>query len=405
VATTTLLTPPPPPVKRLNWLPAAVAATMVVGLVGGYVYFLAGHAKQKLENVVPRQYTSERVLYTAEVVDPPAPPPLPKPQAESRLVQEDPWAKLELENKLKWAQMVWDHKVKLVEASFARSLKLVETRHEERLAALRAPGTVDLEKEAEGKSGNVKEIPSIMSDTSPTGALEAEIARLRQQPLAPQQVQTASYLVPPKSPYTLRQGTHVPVVLDQWMTSDGEGSWVARVEADVWDSVNTQHIIIPAGSTIFGYSEVDIPNNEQPVLMLAAKTLHVGGRGVLPEGTPIDLGRTVGQNGFGVQGLVDTVNKHRIQRYGSAAVLSLITAGVRMAAYNSRGYNDGNGYYLSPSDAAAQGFGDVMGQVVGQELRRTLQIRPTVGVPLGYRFNLTLVQDYDFGGSVGGQAG
>lgn len=61
-----------------------------------------------------------------------------------------------------------------------------------------------------------------------------------------------------------------------------------------------------------------------------------------------------------------------------------------MAAYQG-GFHDG--FYLSPQDAAAQGAGDVLGRTAGEELRRTMSIRPTVTVPLGYNFNVTLTQD------------
>jgi type IV secretion system protein TrbI len=118
--------------------------------------------------------------------------------------------------------------------------------------------------------------------------------------------------------------------------------------------------------------------------MLAARTLQ------LPNGASLDLGRTFAQNGQGIQGLSDEVNRHLWQRYGSAVILSLITAGIRMAAYQG-GFHDG--FYLSPQDAAAQGAGDVLGRTAGEELRRTMSIRPTVTVPLGYHFTVTLTQD------------
>jgi type IV secretory pathway VirB10-like protein len=196
----------------------------------------------------------------------------------------------------------------------------------------------------------------------------------------------AAHLLPPRSPYQINAGMQIPVVLGQDLTSDAESLFSAIVSTDVYDSVSGRFLLVPAGSRIFGIADVDAPTNQQPTLMLAAKTLY------LPNGYSIALSGAPGVNGMGLSGVSDLVNRHYLQRYGAAAFLSLVTAGIRMATYSGRG----GLWYLTPEDAAAQGMGQVLGQATGEDLRRTMNIRPTVSVRAGYSFNVTVVQDLVF---------
>jgi type IV secretion system protein VirB10 len=119
---------------------------------------------------------------------------------------------------------------------------------------------------------------------------------------------------------------------------------------------------------------------------LAAKTLY------LPNGYSLALTGAPGANAMGITGVSDVMNRHFLQRYGSAAVLSLVTAGIRMATYAGHG----GLLYASPGDAATNGAGQVLGQATGEDLRRSMNIRPTVQIRAGYPFNVTVVQDLVF---------
>ncbi len=402
---TQLTQPPVPLVRRHNKVPLYLAGCVVLVLAAAYVLALATHAKKQVEEVFHETFTTTAPLYkaasppVARVTEaPPAPPPAPPKTEQS---QENPWTKQLRENQLKWSQMLWDHQFKLAESHFEAALKLAAQRREEQIAALRASSLVNINGQS---SPQVKDIPSMIDHSaarSPAHTDGLGAPSLQPSPTALAQHVTTASLVPPVSPFLLKQGTHLPVVLDQWLNSDAQDAWTARISADVYDSLSSRHLLIPAGSTLFGFSEVELENNQQPTLMLAARTLQ------LPNGSSLDLGRTCSQghvlcesaafaqNGQGVQGLSDQVNRHLWQRYGSAVVLSLITAGIRMAAYSSPFTS---GFYLSPADAAAQGSGEVLGRAAGEDLRRTMSIRPTVTVPLGYRFNVTLTQDTAFPG-------
>src|SRR5262249_38299887 len=160
----------------------------------------------------------------------------------------------------------------------------------------------------------------------------------------------AAHLLPPRSPYQLNAGMQIPVVLGQDLTSDAESLFSTIVATDVYDSVSGRFLLVPAGSRIFGIADVDAPTNQQATLMLAAKTLY------LPNGYSIALSGAPGANGMGISGVSDLVNRHYLQRYGAAAFLSLVTAGIRMATYAGHG----GLWYATPEDAAAQGTGQVL---------------------------------------------
>ena len=201
---------------------------------------------------------------------------------------------------------------------------------------------------------------------------------------------TAQYLAaqvqPPRSPYQVNAGTIVPAVLTQAITSDLEGTLTARGVPDVYDSVTGRFSLIPQGAKLFGVYDADLRAN-QPRLHVACKTLY------FPNGYSLALSGMPGSDSRGLAGLSDQVNRHFLQRYGTAAVLSLITAGVSLAVHQHNGF-----YTYEPEEAAIYGAGTVLGRAVAEDLHRAMQIRPTVTVREAYPFMLTVTQDIVFPG-------
>jgi type IV secretion system protein VirB10 len=189
----------------------------------------------------------------------------------------------------------------------------------------------------------------------------------------------------PRSPYQINAGTIIPAVLAQAIISDVEGTVTALVSNDVYDSATGRFLLIPQGARLFGMYDSDLQAN-QPRLHLAFKTLY------FPDGYSIALQGMPGGDQRGLSGLSDQVNRHFWQRYGTAAVLSLITAGVSLATYGNRGHF----YSYDPQEAAMSGAGNVLGRAVGEDLRRAMSIRPTVTIREAYPFTMTVTQDMTF---------
>src|SRR5262249_43873019 len=130
----------------------------------------------------------------------------------------------------------------------------------------------------------------------------------------------AASVQPPRSPYQVNAGTVISAVMAQALNSDLEGTVSALVTHDVYDSITGQYLVIPQGARLFGFYDADVHGNV-PRLHIAFKTLY------FPNGYSLALSGMPGVDTTGMAGVSDQVNRHFWQRYGSAAVLSLITAG------------------------------------------------------------------------------
>ena len=154
----------------------------------------------------------------------------------------------------------------------------------------------------------------------------------------------------------------------------------------MFDSISSHHLLIPQGARLFFLYDADV-QSAAPRLNLSCKTLY------FPNGYSLALNGMPGVDQVGMAGLSDRVNRHFWQRYGSAAVLSFITAGISLAVHRRGGF-----FTYSPQEAATAGVGQVLGQAVAEDLRQSMRIRPTITVPEAYRFNVVLTQDVVFPG-------
>jgi type IV secretory pathway VirB10-like protein len=116
-----------------------------------------------------------------------------------------------------------------------------------------------------------------------------------------------------------------------------------------------------------------------------------------------------GADQSGYAGLADQVDHHYLATFGTAAVMSLISAGQTLGqmatlggggSYGPYGYYQPNPWAMASQTAgsAASGqFGSLGQQMMGQGLNRpaTLEIRP------GYQFEVMVTQDLVFPGPYG----
>ena len=391
---TQLLMTPQPVVTRYNRLALYAACGAVALFVCTYLLVVRDQGRHTTTTRPVPLVSSPQPLVTETPTVKPEPPPRPEPQP-----------------------VVYTPPPQHESPAFPRQDNaLVKLRAEERIKALRGPILVKFEgtqpassrQDPPSRTPQVLEVPPASTPPSSSQAL-SPLGELPQSALltwasrdstgrnadfwglsgfarAPQYA--AAHLLPPRSPYQLNAGMQIPVVLGQDVNSDTESLFSAIVSTDVYDSVSGRFLLIPAGSRLFGIADVDAPTNQQATLLLAAKTLY------LPNGFSLALAGAPGVNAMGITGVSDMVNRHFLQRYGSAAVLSLVTAGIRMATYSGHG----GLLYASPEDAATNGAGQVLGQATGEDLRRSMNIRPTVQIRAGYPFNVTVVQDLVFPG-------
>ena len=116
---------------------------------------------------------------------------------------------------------------------------------------------------------------------------------------------------------------------------------------------------------------------------------------IFPDGRSIALPGLPAKDRAGAGGLHDQVDQHGRRVFGTAALLSLITAGAQLAQPNG-GY--GPMGYPSPGQIAAGAVGQQLSEVSAQLLRRGMDVPPTIRVRAGMPFNVFLNADLTFPG-------
>lgn len=195
--------------------------------------------------------------------------------------------------------------------------------------------------------------------------------------------------LPPRSLYTVQAGTVIPAILTEAITSDLEGPVSALVTRPVYDTITGQSLLIPQGARLEGIYDSEIAGH-QTRLHTLWRTLY------FPNGWSLALHGMPSTDQGGMMGLTDQVNRHFFQRYGTAAVLSAITAGISLATYRNRGF-----FYDDPATAATYGVGNVLGRAVAEDLARGMRVRPTLTIRAGTPLHLRVTQDLTLPGPYG----
>ena len=103
-----------------------------------------------------------------------------------------------------------------------------------------------------------------------------------------------------------------------------------------------------------------------------------------PKGIVVALA-SPGTDELGRSGLPGTVDRHFVDRFGAAILMSVIDGAIQTAV--NRSQPQGGTVILNPSGAA---------DVATEILRGTLAIPPTVRVPQGERIQVLVARDLDF---------
>ncbi len=206
---------------------------------------------------------------------------------------------------------------------------------------------------------------------------------------------------PAASPYTVMAGSILPAVLISGINSDLPGPILAQVSQNVLDSATGRSVLIPQGSRLIGAYQNASSYGQQRV-QIAWQRL------IFPNTASMNLPMMPGADQSGYAGFSDQVDHHYLATFGTAAVMSLISAGQavgQMAAfgggtYGPYGYYQPNQWAMASQTAgsAASGqFGSLGQQMMGQGLNRppTIEIRP------GYQFDVMVTQDLVFPGPYG----
>ena len=190
--------------------------------------------------------------------------------------------------------------------------------------------------------------------------------------------------------YQLRAGFVIPAVLLSGVNSEVPGAVIAQVAQDVYDNATGTDLLIPQGARLIGSYASNVHYGQSRLFVVWQRIVY-------PDGRALDVGAEPGTGSDGYAGFKDSVDSHWLQIFGSAALMSAISAGV---AYSQDRYQGNGNNYQPPrfSDELSEAVGQQFGQATAALLEKNLNVAPTLKIRPGYRFSVLLIRDFVFPG-------
>ncbi|HEQ3636537.1 TPA: conjugal transfer protein TrbI [Campylobacter coli] len=185
----------------------------------------------------------------------------------------------------------------------------------------------------------------------------------------------------PLSTYEIKAGWNIPAILITGVNSDLPGQILAQVTQNVYDSATGKYLLIPQGTKVVGAYSSNIIYGQSRLLVAWNKL-------IFPNGDTLNLDGMQGTSQDGYTGFEDQVDNHYFRIFGSAFLLSSISAGIALSD-NS----DTNSEKETASDKAIAQAIQQMGQVASEMIRKNMNISPTLKIHPGYKFNIFVTKD------------
>jgi len=266
--------------------------------------------------------------------------------------------------------------------------RLAALQEEEYVKALSAPPMVQA-----FHHGETLEVPSIASQAGAAKPYELTITPSGQSNGA----SATANLKPPASPFLITAGSVVPAVLISGVNSELPGPILAQVRENVFDTATGRWVLIPQGSKLIGSYQTNAAYGQQRA-QIEWKRL------VFPNASSMEIPEMPGADQAGYAGFSDEVNNHYLKTFGTAALISVISAGQmvgQMGAFGGgTGFSGPYGYgYSTPNQMSLLGemggaaASQQLGQVAQNSLQRGMNIPPTLEIRPGYQFNVMVTND------------
>lgn len=171
------------------------------------------------------------------------------------------------------------------------------------------------------------------------------------------------------------QGAIIGAVMETALNSDLPGFARALIQRDVL-SFDGSAVLIPAGSRVIGQYKSGVAQGASRVFILWTRVIR-------PDGVSVSIGSpAIDELGRG--GVAGKVNRHFLQRFGGAILLSVLTGGVSAAA---SAVGNGSTIIIGSAGQATA----LANQAVGDN-----QIPPTIMAPQGSAVRIFVARDLDF---------
>ncbi|MCE3237824.1 MAG: avhB10 [Gammaproteobacteria bacterium] len=180
--------------------------------------------------------------------------------------------------------------------------------------------------------------------------------------------------------YLIGQGKFIFGTLAVAIHSDLPGQIEAVVNQDVYGEQG-EKILIPRGSHLIGEYRSGLSNNQSRLFTVWTRIKE-------PNGVDIRLG-SEGTDSLGRAGVTGQVDYHFFDRFGSAILISMISAGAATSGVSTKDqYNSASVY--------REGVSQALAEQAKNTLSEDVHIPPTIHVPQGARIVVFVNKDLDF---------
>ena len=229
------------------------------------------------------------------------------------------------------------------------------------------PAAPDLTGAATGAAGEAGSTGSAGRDLSGNERFAARIGGQDVEVSQAQRLTDLDRLVP--------QGAIIGAVLETALDSDLPGFARAIVSRDVL-SFDGSAVLVPAGSRVIGQYNSGVAQG-------ASRIFIVWSRLIRPDGVSIALGSPAVDD-LGRGGLAGKVNRHFLQRFGGAILLSVLTGGINAA---SAAVSRGSTVVVTSASEATS---------LASQASRGTDIPPTIKTKQGANVRIFVARDLDF---------
>lgn len=266
-------------------------------------------------------------------------------------------------------------------------LRELELKNEMRLKALTSISKLDVRNEETNNKNTADNYPNLDAVTNLQNQSFGEISeqdRDKKAEIFLSKKKDIGYLAQikqkPFSEFELKAGWIIPAVLITGINSDLPGEILAQISQNIYDTASGKHLLIPQGSKVVGSYSSNIVYGQKRILVAWNKV-------IFPSGDTLNLSNMQGTSTDGYSGFKDKVNNHYFRIFGSALLLSSITAGISLADKSDGHQTE------TASDKAMSAAINQIGQVASEMIRKNMNIAPTLEIRPGYKFNIFVTKD------------
>lgn len=266
-------------------------------------------------------------------------------------------------------------------------LRELELKNEMRLKALTSISKLDVRNEEANNKNTTDNYPNLDAVTNLQNQSFGEISeqdRDKKAEIFLSKKKDSGYLAKikqkPFSEFELKAGWIIPAVLITGINSDLPGEILAQISQNIYDTATGKHLLIPQGSKVIGSYSSNIVYGQKRILVAWNKV-------IFPSGDTLNLSNMQGTSTDGYSGFKDKVNNHYFRIFGSALLLSSITAGISLADKSDGHQTE------TASDKAMSAAINQIGQVASEMIRKNMNIAPTLEIRPGYKFNIFVTKD------------